>query len=426
MLGLIVLRMPVGLAMLIVGAAGYAHLAGLQPLLAFLKTTPYYTFANYTLSVIPLFVLMGALAERGGLARALFTAAAALVGHRRGGLASAVIAACAGFGAVCGSSVATTATFARAALPELLRYRCDPGFSTATVAVGGTLGILIPPSVVVVIYAISAEQNIAKLFMAALVPGLLAALFYILAIALVTRLDPKLAPAIARVDGAARRKALAQVWPVALIAIVVVGGIYGGIFTPTEAAAVGALATLAVGVGQGGLRWPQIRQAVMQTAETTAMIFLILLGAEVFNGFLALSRLPDTVAELVMAAHLSPYGVLAALLLAYIVLGAVMDELAMILLTLPVFFPVMMSLDFGLSQEETAVWFGTLVLVVVGIGLTAPPIGLNVFVAGAIAREVPVAQIYRRVLPFLAADAVRLVLLVALPGLSLGLVRLLS
>ena len=201
MLGLIVLRMPVGLAMLIVGAAGYAHLAGPQPLIAFLKTTPYYTFANYTLSVIPLFVLMGALAERGGLARALFTAAAALVGHRRGGLASAVIAACAGFGAVCGSSVATTATFARAALPELLRYRCDPGFSTATVAVGGTLGILIPPSVVVVIYAISAEQNIAKLFMAALVPGLLAALFYVVTIAIVTRINPKLAPAIGRVDG---------------------------------------------------------------------------------------------------------------------------------------------------------------------------------------------------------------------------------
>jgi tripartite ATP-independent transporter DctM subunit len=337
-----------------------------------------------------------------------------------------VIAACAGFGAVCGSSVATTATFSRAALPELLRYRCDPGFSTATVAVGGTLGILIPPSVVVVIYAISAEQNIAKLFMAALVPGLLAALFYIVTIAIVVRINPTLAPAIGRADGATRRKALLQVWPVALIASVVVGGIYGGIFTPTEAAAVGALATLVAGLGQGGLGWPEIRQAVMQTAETTAMILLILLGAEVFNGFLALSHLPDTVAELVIAANLSPYGVLAALLLAYIVLGAVMDELAMILLTLPVFFPVMMSLDFGLSQEDTAIWFGTLVLVVVGIGLTAPPIGLNVFVAGAIAREVPVAQIYRRVLPFLAADLVRLALLVAVPGLTLGLVRLLS
>ncbi|WP_246164349.1 TRAP transporter large permease [Blastochloris sulfoviridis] len=426
MLVLIVLRMPVGLAMLVVGAAGYATLAGVAPLLAFLKTTPYYTFANYTLSVIPLFVLMGALAERGGLARALFEAAAAVIGHRRGGLASAVIAACAGFGAVCGSSVATTATFARAALPELLRYRCDPGFSAATVAAGGTLGILVPPSVVIVVYAISTEQNIAKLFMAALVPGLLATLLYIGAIAVRVRRNPALAPPANRVERAGRLTALLRVWPVALIALVVVGGIYGGVFTPTEAAAVGALATLLVGLAQGSLRWPEIRQAMIQTAETTAMIFLILLGAEVFNGFLALSRLPDTLAQAVIEAGLPAYGVLAALLLVYILLGAVMDELAMILLTLPVFFPVMMSLDFGLTPEETAIWFGILVLTVVGIGLTAPPIGLNVFVVSAIAREVPIAAIYRRVLPFLAADLVRISLLVAFPVLSLGLVRLLG
>jgi tripartite ATP-independent transporter DctM subunit len=280
--------------------------------------------------------------------------------------------------------------------------------------------------VVIVVYAISTEQNIAKLFMAALVPGLLAALLYMVAVAVRVRRNPALAPPVDRVGAAGRLTALLRVWPVALIALLVVGGIYGGVFTPTEAAAVGALATLLLGLAQGSLRWPEIRQAMIQTAETTAMIFLILLGAEVFNGFLALSRLPDTLAEAVIAAGLPAYGVLAALLLVYILLGALMDELAMILLTLPVFFPVMMSLDFGLSPEETAIWFGVLVLTVVGIGLTAPPIGLNVFVVSAIAREVPIAAIYRRVLPFLAADLVRLTLLVAFPVLSLGLVRLLG
>lgn len=427
LLALIAARAPVGLAMLLVGAGGYAWIVDTATLLNYLKTTPYFLFANYTLSVIPLFILMGALAERGGLARDLFAAANALFGHRPGGMAMSVIGACAGFGAVCGSSVATTATFGRAALPELRRYGYDAGFATGTIAVGGTLGILIPPSVILVVYAISTEQNIAKLFMAAFIPGLLAALFYIGAIWLVARLRPALAPAAARVPPAERRAALRRVIPVLSIAVVVVGGIYGGVFTPTESAAIGCIATLATGSLRGTLGFRQIREALLATAETTAMIFVILLGAEVFNAFLALTSAPELLALWIAGQDFPPFGVLALLLGAYIVLGAVMDELAMILLTLPIFFPVVTAVDFGLAgAEETAIWFGILVLIVVGIGLTAPPIGLNVFVVSALARDVPISRTYRGVLPFLATDLLRLALCVAFPAISLWLVRLLG
>jgi tripartite ATP-independent transporter DctM subunit len=426
LLVLIALRAPIGLAMLLAGAAGYVHILDAGALLQYLKTTPYFLFANYTLSVIPLFILMGALAERGGLARDLFTAASALIGHRRGGLAMGVIGACACFGAVCGSSVATTATFGRAALPELRRHRYAPGFSTGVIAVGGTLGILIPPSVILVVYAISTEQNIAKLFMAAFLPGLLATVFYLVTIAILARLRPADMPPAAPIDAGERRAAFRNVIPVLLIALVVVGGIYGGIFTPTESAGIGCIAVLAVGLARRTLPMAAIRDALLATAETTAMIFAILLGAEVFNAFLALSQAPDLLAAWITEQGYPAYGVLALLLLAYIVLGAVMDELAMILLTLPVFFPVITALDFGLTAEETAIWFGILVLVVVGIGLTAPPIGLNVFVVSGLARDVPIAQTYRGVLPFLIADLIRLAICVAAPGLSLWLVRLLT
>jgi tripartite ATP-independent transporter DctM subunit len=426
MLVLIALRAPIGIAMLITGAAGYHHIVGLDPLLNYLKTTPWHLFANYTLSVIPLFILMGSLAERGGLARDLFVAAHAVIGQRRGGLAMAVIGACAAFGAVCGSSVATTATMGRAALPELRRFGYDPGLSTGAIAVGGTLGVLIPPSVILVVYGISTEQNIAKLFMAALVPGLIAVGFYLLAVAVVTKLRPALAPVAPPLPAAERRAALVAVLPVLLIAVVVVGGIYGGIFTPTESAAVGVIATLVVGVARGSLGWRGILDSIRASAETSAMIFVILLGAEVFNAFLALSQAPDLLAMWITEQGFAPYGVLAAMLLTYILLGAVMDELAMILLTLPVFFPVITALDFGMDSTDVAIWFGILVLVVVGIGLTAPPIGLNVFVVSSLAPDIPIARTYRGVLPFLATDLVRLALCVFFPGLSLWLVHLLS
>jgi C4-dicarboxylate transporter DctM subunit len=425
MLVLIALRAPVGLSMLVVGAVGYIHLSSWQALFAYMKVNPYYQFANYTLSVIPLFILMGALAEQSGISTALFRAAEAFAGRLRGGLAMAVIWACTVFGAICGSSVATTATFGRAALPELQRYKYDGGFATGTIAVGGTLGILIPPSIILVVYAITTEQNIAKLFKAALIPGLMAALFYTLAIAWTVRRRPDVAPPVP-VEVASRGRALLTVWPVLLVALAVLGGIYGGVFTPTEGAAVGAIAMLLVGLAQRSLDLRGILASLRQTAETSAMIFIILLGSEVFDAFLALSRLPEMAAEIVGRSGLPPYAIMLSLMLFYILLGAVMDELAMILLTLPVFFPIVQALDFGMPADEVAIWFGILVLIVVGIGLTAPPIGLNVFVISSIAKTVPIASTYRGVLPFIATDVVRLGLVIAFPGLALWLVRLLD
>ncbi|WID97639.1 TRAP transporter large permease [Bosea vestrisii] len=426
MLALMALRLPIGLAMLVVGSAGYIQLNGLEPFLNYIRTTPYQIFANYTLSVIPLFVLMGAFAERSGLAGDLFKAASAFVGHRRGGLGMAMIGACTGFGAICGSSVATTATFARAALPQLRSYRYDPGFACGVTAVGGTLGILIPPSVILVVYAISTEQNIAKLFQAALIPGLMAAAFYCITIAIMTRLDGTLGPAHARTPWRERWPLLVGVIPAMAVAVIVVGGIYGGIFTPTEGASVGAFIMLAIGLFRRTLGLAEIKQAILQTAETSAMIFAILLGAEVFNAFLALTQVPTAAAEMIAASGWAPYTVLVGLLLFYIVLGGVMDELAMILLTLPVFFPIVTALDFGMPSDDIAIWFGILVLVVVGIGMTCPPIGLNVFVVASLARDVPVTRIYRGVLPFVAADVIRLCILVAFPAIALYLVKLLN
>ncbi|WP_425066838.1 TRAP transporter large permease [Reyranella sp.] len=426
MLLLMAMRMPIGLSLLFVGGAGYAWLGGWPTFLNYIKATPYHDFSNYTLSVIPLFILMGALAEKSGLSTSLFRAASSLVGHRPGGMAMGLIGACTAFGAICGSSVATTATFARAALPEFERYRYDAGFAAGTVAVGGTLGILIPPSVILVVYGISTEQNIAKLFMAAFIPGFMAAIFYCVVVALVVRRRPELGPALPRVPLDRRLRDVAAVWPAVLVALVVIGGIYGGIFSPTEGAAVGVIAMLVVAVSVGGMRWVGLKAALLQTAETAGMIFLILLGADVFNAFLALSQLPVAAAEWIGNSGFTAYGVMALILLFYILLGAVMDELAMILLTLPIFFPIVQALDFGMPADDVAIWFGVLVLIVVGIGLTAPPIGLNVFVVSAIARHVALTRIYRAVLPFIAADIIRLGLVMAFPALALATVRLLT
>jgi tripartite ATP-independent transporter DctM subunit len=424
MLALMALRFPIWVAMFLPGAIGYSLLSGVDPLLAHLKGLTSARFSIYDLSVIPLFLLMGNLAAQSGMSSRLFRAAAAFVGHRRGGLAQASILACAAFGSVCGSSVATAATIARVALPEMRRYGYDAGFATATLAAGGTLGILIPPSVVLVIYAILTEQNIAKLFAAALLPGLLAAGLYIGAIAVYMHRHPNAGPPEPRVPWPARGALLASVWPVLAIFVVVLGGIYGGVFTATEAAAVGCLLCFVVGLAQGELDRAKLRTALLATAETTGMIFVIFVGADMLNAALALSQMPAKFAALVAGAQLPGVAVLVAVLIFYIVLGGVMDELSMLLLTLPVVFPAVMQLElFGLAPEAKAIWFGVLVLTVVNIGLIAPPVGLNVYVVGALARDVPLGTIYRRVGIFLAADAARLALLVAFPLLSLWLVH---
>lgn len=428
MLLLMALRAPLWVAMLIPGALGYVLISGVGPLLGQLKGLVFARFSIYDLSVIPLFLLMGHLASQGGLSAALFRCAAAFVGHWRGGLAQASVLACAVFGAVCGSSVATAATVSSVALPEMKRFGYDGGLATATLAAGGTLGILIPPSVVLVVYAILTEQNIAKLFAAAMLPGLIAVLGYGAALALLMRFRPQDGPAQARQSWRARGRSALQVWPVLLIFVLVFGGIYGGVFTATEGAAVGVLLTLGVSFFVGDLRRAGLMRAVLATAQTSAMIFLIFIGADLLNSALALTQMPARLATLVGELGWPPLAVIAAILLFYIVLGGVMDELSMLLLTLPVLFPLVMQLELhGLGPEQKALWFGMLVLCVVNIGLIAPPVGLNVYVVNGLAKEVPLqvpmARTYKYVFVFLGADVLRMVLLLSFPVLSLWLVR---
>ncbi|GAA4216598.1 TRAP transporter large permease [Sagittula sp. NFXS13] len=419
---LIFLRVPIGLAMFSAGFAGMWMVMGNTRLpMAQLKDIAFTTFSSYSLSIVPMFLLMGYFATLGGMSQSLFKAAENFLGHRRGGVAMAAIGACAGFGAICGSSLATAATMSRVALPELKRYGYDGGFSTATLAAGGTLGILIPPSVVLVIYAILTEQNIAKLFLAAFVPGVLAAIGYMVAVSIYVRMNPGSAGVRPPVPMGERFRALLDVWPVLLVFIAVVGGIYGGIFTPTEGAAVGALGTGIIALANGGLTFRTLLDSFTDTARSSAMIFFIVLGAAFYNAFLARTRLPQELSSWVVELGMSPLAVLVAILAIYLVLGCFMDSLSMILLTIPIFFPVIMAMDFGLSPEHTAIWFGILVLIVVEVGLITPPVGMNLFVINAMSPETPMVSTYRAVMYYVMSDLVRVVLLVAFPAITLFL-----
>lgn len=420
---MIALRMPIGLAMLVCGILGLYVVRGRwPPVLNQLKHVAVETFSSYSLSVVPLFLLMGAFAMKGGLSEALFRAAAGWLGHLRGGVAMAGVGASAGFGAICGSSLATAATMGRVALPELRRHGYSGGLATGSLAAGGTLGILIPPSIVLVIYAILAEQNIAKLFVAAMVPGLLAALGYMLTVALMVRLNPSDAVRTPRLSILDRIRALSEVWPVVVIFVVMIGGMNTGIFTPTEGAAVGAAGTGLVAFLRGKLGWASLLDCFRSTAVSTGMIFFIVLGAAVFNSFLGFTRLPYFAAEWVEGLSTSPFLVLLAILLIYLVFGCVMDSLSMILLTIPIFFPIIMRLDFGMTPEETAIWFGILVLIVVEVGLITPPVGMNLFVINAMDPKTKITDTYRAVTPFVASDLIRVVVLVAFPAITLFLI----
>ncbi len=422
---MIFVRIPIGLAMLICGVVGNYLINGTWiPILSQLKSMPFETFSNYSLSIVPLFLLMGQFATRGGMSKALFKAAEAWLGHLKGGVAMAAIGACGGFGAICGSSLATAATMGQVALPEMKRFGYSDSLSTGALAAGGTLGILIPPSVVLVIYAVLAEQNIAKLFVAAFIPGILAAIGYLIAIAIYVRLKPDSAGSREKVGLSERLKALRDVWPVLVVFTAVIGGIYIGIFTPTEAAAIGAAGTGLIAIFNGGLTFSSFKDALLETAVSTGMIFFIVLGASVFNTFLGFSQLPQEVVSWVSASGYSPWLILFLVLLCYLVFGCIMDSLSMILLTIPVFFPMMAAMDFGLSPEEFALWFGILVLIVVEVGLITPPVGMNLFVINSMAKTVPMSDTYRGVVPFVISDLVRVVILVMFPAISLVMVRL--
>lgn len=426
LLALLVFRVPVAVAMMTVGIGGYVSIGGWLPLLNFAKTGTLSAFYNYDLSVIPMFLLMSQFAGKAGLSRALFDSANTFLGHRRGGVAMAAVGGCAGFGAICGSSLATAATMAQVALPELKRYNYSGALATGALAAGGTLGILIPPSLVLVIYAIAVEANIVTMFQAALVPGILAALGYMAAISIYVRIYPDSGPVGPRAGMDERWRAFLQTWPVMLIFIVVIGGIYAGVFTPTEGAAFGAFGTALIAFWRGGLRLAGFIDCVKGAAVSSAMIFMILLGASYFNAFLGLSRMPLELAEWIAVSGYSPYTILFLMIGVYLLLGCVMDSLAMILLTVPIFWPIVAGLDFGLGEADLQMWFGILVLIVVEVGLITPPVGLNVFVINSMAPDVPLKETFKGVLPFLASDAVRIVLLILFPTLTLWLPNLLK
>jgi len=423
LLFLIFMRIPIALAMLAVGFGGTFLVTGTPNMtLNQLKNLTFGTFSSYSLSIIPLFLLMGQFATLSGMSASLFRAAESFLGHRKGGVAMSAIGACAGFGAICGSSLATAATMGQVALPELRRYGYPGSLATGALAAGGTLGILIPPSVILVIYAILTEQNIAKLFVAAMIPGILAALGYMLAIAIWVRVSPNSAMVRERIVWSERLIALARVWPVLTIFLVVVGGIYLGIFTPTEAAAVGAAGTGIAALASGQMSMAKLRQAILATASSTAMIFLIVLGAGLYNGFLALTQLPQTSALWVSEQGFSPWLILTIVLLMYLAFGCIMDSLSMVLLTVPIIYPIMLALDFGLSPDDFGLWFGILVLIVVEVGLITPPVGMNLFIINGMARDIPIGQTFRGALPFVTTDIIRVAILASFPSITLWLV----
>lgn len=422
LLALMAVRIPIGVAMLATGIVGYGLVNGWVPLLAYLKTSTYYQFSTYSLSVIPLFVLMGEFASHAGMSRALYRAAAAFLGHRRGGLAMASIGGCAAFGAICGSSLATAATMGQVALPEMKRYNYSGALATGSLAAGGTLGILIPPSVILVLYALMTEQSIAKMFVAAMVPGILAALGYMVAVAVYVRLDPDAGPAAPVASRSERLRAIRETWSIVLIFTLVIVGMYRGWFTPTEAAAVGAFGTFVLAVLHGGLRLGGLIDCLQGTAKTTAMIFLIMLGAEMFNAFLSATQTPMLASQAIIDAGLSPMMILLAILVLYLAMGCVMDSMSMLLLTIPIFYPIVAGLDFGMSREETLIWFGILSVVVVEVGLITPPVGMNVFVINGMAKGVPMIESFRGVMPFLISDMIRIGVLIAFPAITLALV----
>ena len=426
LLALLAFRIPIGVAMISVGMVGYVTIAGHSALLSYLKTEMYWRYTTENLSVVPLFMLMGQFAAKAGLSQALFSAANTWLGHRRGGIAMAAVGGCAGFGAISGSSLATAATMGQVALPELRRYNYSGSLATGALAAGGTLGILIPPSVVLIIYAVMVESNVATLFQAAFIPGVLAAMGYMLTIAIVVRVNPEAGPAGPEASRREKWAALLDIWPVLMIFLLVMGGIYVGFFTPTEGAGVGSVGTFLIAVTRGRMGWRGFVEALLGTASTTAMIFLILLGAAIFNAFLGFSELPIFAADFFQNSGYSPLTVLFGMIVLYILLGFVMDSLSMILLTVPIFWPIIAGLDFGMGAEDTKLWFGIITLIVVEMGLITPPVGLNVFVINSMARDVPMIETFKGVVPFIVSDFIRVGIIIMFPIVTLILPRLLA
>ncbi|OEC99948.1 TRAP transporter permease [Rhizobium sp. YK2] len=409
---LMLLRVPVGMAMGLVGVTGFGLLAGFGPALKLIGQTSMRTVTDYTFGVIPMFLLMGAFVSNSGMSRELFRAANTLIGHLKGGLGLATILACGGFAAISGSSVATAATFSTVAYPEMRRVKYPESFAAGTIAAGGTLGAMFPPSTVLVVYGIMTEQDISKLFMAGLIPGIIAVLMYMTTIVILGAVRPNLLPAAAKSSWSERFQAIKDIWAPLALFLFVIGGLYGGLFTPTEAGGVGAGGAFIIGVARRKLGRHKILMSLLQATRTAAAVFTVLIGALIFGYFLTITGTPQKVTSFLGGLGIGPYGVLLLILLMYLVLGCLMDAMAMIILTVPIVYPVIISLGFD------PIWFAVIIVMTVELGLIHPPVGMNVFVIKSVVPELSFSKIFKGVAPFIVTDLVRLALLIAFPVLA--------
>ena len=412
---LMLLRVPVGMAMGLVGVTGFGYIVGAGPALKMVGQTSMRTVTDFNFAVVPMFLLMGAFATTSGMSRELFRAGNAFLGHLRGGLGIATIAACGGFAAICGSSVATAATFSKIAYPEMRRFNYPQSFSTGVIAAGGTLGIMIPPSTVFAIYGLITEQDVGKLFIAGVLPGLLAVAMYMITVALISYARPNFLPAGERASWSERRAALKDIWATLLLFVFVIGSIYGGLATATEAAGMGAAGAFIIGLARGRLSRADIRRSLLEATRTTAAVFTILIGAILFSYFLTVTQTPQKITAFLTGLGLGPYGVLVLLMLLYLVLGCLMDALSMIILTVPIIYPVIISLGFD------PIWFGVIIVMTVELGLIHPPVGMNIFVIKSVIEDVKISTIFYGVMPFIVTDILRLIILIAFPAIALFL-----
>lgn len=409
---LMLLRVPIGMALGLVGVTGFGYLTSMTPALKIVGHTTMRTVTDFNYAVVPLFLLMGAFATTSGMSRELFRAANAFIGHLRGGLGIATILACGGFSAICGSSVATAATFSRVAYPEMRRHNYPESFSAGVIAAGGTLGIMIPPSTVLAIYGIITEQDIGKLFIAGVIPGILAVLMYVATVSIIGWTRPGFLPSGPRSSWSERLDSLKSVWATVLLFAFVIGGLYGGMFTATEAAGAGAGGAFVIGVLRGRLSGKQILQCLLETTRTTAAVFTILIGALLFGYFLTITQTPQKVTAFLTGLGIGDYGVLSLILLMYLVLGCLMDALAIVILTVPIIFPLIKEMGFD------PIWFGIIIVMTVELGLISPPVGMNIFVIKSVLEDIKISTIFYGVVPFILTDLIRLVILVMFPILA--------
>ncbi len=417
---LIALHVPIGVAIGAAGVVGFGILGGWGPAFSLIGTEYITVFTNAELAVIPLFLLMGSFAGVSGLSSDIYKLAYAFVGHRRGGLALATIGGCAGFGAVCGSSLATAATMGRVALPEMLGRGYSQTLATGSIAAGGTLGMLIPPSVIMVIYAFLTEQFVITLFVAALIPGLIAVAFHFVTVAILVRMNPEAGPAGGRTNWLERRRIVFQSWGVIVLLLAVIGGIYGGVFTVNEAASLGAGLSFLFTVMRGKLTWNTTFQVLRETATNTAMIYLIIGGASIFSSFVTLSKMPDALVDLISGLGVAPLVVILILFVIYLILGAVFDTVAAMVITLPFVLPLVIELGYN------PIWWGVVLVMAIEVGMITPPIGMNVFVLFGVAENISLNTIFRGIFPFLYADLVRILLIILFPALALWLPKILG